>query len=249
MFFFVVSGNILARTLIKGEQKTLPNGITIVNYKAEDSILFTEPISGWEKASRSFDVDWPESAPEEKQDLLGLYRLAVLRLLNDGENLVDFPSNNEIEKVLSDLLEINVIKDEDDFVVREVKIAISRDGNITTVSEDRYETYTSQQEDPQSSDYISISDLGQVLSYSLFPSMEKFKPLLLKYLTNWGEPVKKSEYGLFYDEYPDKLPVISEEYIEFNWGFDGSGSPLWQAKIPLAEFKKLASPILLEFLP
>lgn len=237
--------NMYSFEITKSKPEELANGITVITYTLKEDKPYVE---------LDYSIAWPESGPLK---LLKECRSAVIDLFKESdysiqETSVNFESPDfSLEKFIGKVAreKINTAyesyKDWSDYWCNFTeKIEILADSKKTIISMNGGETEAMQNSLGFFSNKIIILNDGRKLTYSLFPSISKVRPLLLKYLTNWDEPAIKSDYSEL--DYPPELPFISKDYIEFQWPV--SRFENLNAKVPMAEFKKFAGPSLLELI-
>lgn len=235
---FLGGQNGFSLNITKSQPKDLESGLTVVTY----NIVEEKPY-----VNLDYSVEWPVSGPEK---LTNECRNAIISFfiwdddykVSPDLSIEKFLNNDALEKIREAANEYN---DWDGYRYSfEINVKLTSDSKKTDINCCGDEGWTGRNSLGLISERVIILNDGRKLDYSTFPPIEEIRPLLLKYLTNRGEPVDGTEYR--YLEYPDEMPAISSDYIEFQW-------PIlrWQnlnAKVPMSEFKKFASPALLEIL-
>lgn len=229
--------------VVQGQPVELDNGMTIVKYSLD---LPTDENRFW---GFMYSIEWPVSGPEP---ILSDCRNFIASAVDDNNvklslNDNDVSVSNFIKAKYKYYLDYksDAFPDNDGEVLDLCEVSIKADSKKTTVtiSTDVFETGAN----GMHGDMISKSFLnnGKTLDYSMMPPVEVMRPLILKYICEFGEPAQDPEDYNFLG-YPEDPPVIVNGYMIFDYGlFDGM---YIDSSVPVSEIIPLASPDLLEFL-
>lgn len=226
----------------KSEEKELENGMTIVTYtfqgKYGNDNIDTDEIE--------VSVDWPVSGPVF---LVEECRNFILKHLNTSSSNTDAIA----DYIWSLVQQTNIYGNEEvgEYGLHEgiFNINIMATTKITIISQGLWTNYSvgfDMEEDRK----IFLNSNGKELTYAMFPTISKMRPLMLKHLENWDEPVTDFN-ELDWDvknnlNYPSSLPLITSDNLVFQW--DVSREENLSSLVPIKEILPLASTELRQFL-
>lgn len=227
----------------KSEEKELENGMTIVTYTFD--IIIKNAYTDTDEIEVS--IDWPVSGPI---NLVDKSRDFITKHLNTSS----FDLNSIADYIWNLVQQTNIFENEEvgDYGLHEgsLNIDIKATSKITQISLHEGTNY-SIGFDFYDDRKIFLNSNGKELTYSMFPPISKMRPLMLKYLRNWDEPVNDYDELVCdvknYLEYrEDYLPDITANTLNFQW--DVTREEYLTSEVPIKEILPMASPELRQFL-
>lgn len=228
-------------TVVQSQPIELDNGMTIVKYSLD--------MSKGRSFGFNYSIEWPVSGPEPLTKECRNFIASVVNnsdaklKLNNGDVSISNFIESKYKSFLKDRKE--EFPDNDGDILDYCNIFFKADSKKTIISAntDYYTTDAS----GVHGDGVSKMFLnnGKTLDYSMLPPIEVMKPIILKYICEFGDPADDpQEYD--YLDYPYLPPVVVDGNLVFDYGFEGG--MYITSSIPVFEIISLASSELLEFL-
>lgn len=242
--------------LVAGSQEKLANGMTVETYKFEKSFAFKGKNSLCDESEFDYEIEWPIDGP---QPLLNECRKWILQQFEANEDLINgVLSSNSLQLVLEERInqnspEYDEESDQSNGVVEDrIEIKIKADDKRTSISSQMMESWCGNWRGMLPIDHsFNILNSGEIMSYSMFPPIEKMRPYLWQYMKVFDEPCDVSGYPELENlEFPSNHPTITENGLEFIWGpYEVSPGIQFSSEVPYTDVLRLISKEGLVFIP